>query len=86
MGLALIKAVTMMLAHLCAARFNQTNPLFGPVFGGGPTLWMGGTAPSFYDDHLFVVTGRRPSQPCCQAPLLITGTISHERLQDMITG
>ena len=43
----------------CAARFNQTNPLFGPVFGGGPTLWMGGTAPSFYDDHLYVVTGQR---------------------------
>ncbi len=45
----------------CAARFNQTNPLFGQVFGGGPTLWMGGTALSFYDNHLYVVTGQHYS-------------------------
>ena len=55
--------------HLCAsalrhalhaARFNQSNPAFGPVFGGGPTIWMGGTAPSFYKNHLYIVTGRQP--------------------------
>jgi hypothetical protein len=47
--------------HLRAARFNQTNPAFGPVFGGGATIWMGGTAPSFFQDHLYIVTGPQPS-------------------------
>ena len=57
------------LRHMLhAARFNQTNPAFGPVFGGGPTIWMGGTAPSFYKDHLYIVTGR---QPCLSSHLLM---------------
>ena len=53
-----------MYIFLYAARFNQTRPGFGPVFGGGPTIWMGGTAPSFYEDHLYVVTGQRLPSPC----------------------
>ena len=56
-----------------AARFNQSNPAFGPVFGGGPTIWMGGTAPSFYEDHLYVVTGW---QPCLSSGLLIAYLLS----------
>ncbi|KAK9845947.1 hypothetical protein WJX81_006724 [Elliptochloris bilobata] len=42
------------------SRFNQTNPSFGPVEGGGPTVWMGGTAPTIFRDKLYVVTGRGP--------------------------
>ena len=45
-----------------AARFNQTNPSFGPVQGGGPTIWMGGTAPTIFQDKLYVVTGECFSQ------------------------
>ena len=51
---------------LRAARFNQTNPAFGPVFGGGATIWMGGTAPSFFQDHLYIVTGPQPFFPVSQ--------------------
>lgn len=28
------------------------------MYGGGPTIWTGGIAPSFYEDHLYVVTGQ----------------------------
>ena len=52
-----------------AARFNLTNVNYTNVYGGGPTLWMGGTAPSFHEDHLYVVTGQ------CSCRLTLTQSI-----------
>eukprot|EP00884_Botryococcus_braunii_P022459 jgi/Botrbrau1/8898/Bobra.0148s0015.1 len=45
------------------SRFNQTNPNFGPVYSGGPTIWTGGTAPTIFNDTLYTVTGRGPVDP-----------------------
>ena len=43
--------------RVATARFDQSSPLSGPVEGGGPTIWMGGTAPTIFQDRLYVVTG-----------------------------
>ena len=53
-----------------AARFNQTNPAFGPVQGGGPTIWMGGTGPTIFNDKLYVVTGERSARLQTHAPAM----------------
>ena len=59
-----------------AARFNQTNPAFGPVQGGGPTIWMGGTGPTIFNDKLFVVTGECPARLQRQASAMLMPSVS----------
>ncbi len=41
----------------CAARFAPADPRQQNVTGGGPTIWQGGTAPTIFNDKLYVVTG-----------------------------
>ncbi|EIE18213.1 hypothetical protein COCSUDRAFT_68343 [Coccomyxa subellipsoidea C-169] len=45
------------------SRFAPADPRQQNVTGGGPTIWQGGTAPTIFNDKLYVVTGRGPVQP-----------------------
>ncbi|KAK9907714.1 hypothetical protein WJX75_008634 [Coccomyxa subellipsoidea] len=45
------------------SRFAPAQPSQQNVTAGGPTIWQGGTAPTIFNNSLYVVTGRGPVQP-----------------------
>ncbi|BDA47795.1 hypothetical protein COCOBI_11-0520 [Coccomyxa sp. Obi] len=45
------------------SRFSPAQPSQQNVTAGGPTIWQSGTAPTIFNDKIFVVTGRGPVQP-----------------------